>query len=343
MASSVPSIQAGWLRSPRFDAFFIGGIALLALVSGAIIQARPELFLVIFLADLWLLGYHHVVSTFTRLCFDRASFAQHKALVLYLPIAVVAGVGVVYSILGAWALMTVYLYWQWWHYTRQSWGISRAYAAKSRDRQPGNRLLGTIAFWSMPIAGILTVSSRSPEQFLWMPLWTLPVPEWLAHAAVALAASAILLWTLDQLRLARRGQAALPYALFMLSHFAIYVVAYIYFTDLTQGWVVINIWHNAQYIAFVWMFNNRRFASGVDPNHRFLSMLSQPRRVWLYLLVCVTISTAFYTAAVRTADALALMPYMVVFYQAINIHHYLVDAKIWKLRKQAVSAHVGIA
>lgn len=342
MSAVLKQESTGWLRSPGFDAFFIGGIAFVALASGAIIAARPELFLMVFFADLWLLGYHHVVSTFTRLCFDRTSFAQHRVLVLYLPLAVVAGVILVYLTLGVWALMTVYLYWQWWHYTRQSWGISRAYAAKSRDRPAGNRLLGTIAFWSMPIAGILTVSSRSPEHFLWMPLWTFPVPDWMAQAAIALALSAVLLWMVDQLRLARHGRIALPYVLFMLSHFAIYATAYLYFTDLTQGWVVINIWHNAQYIAFVWMFNNRRFASGVDPQHRFLSVLSQPRHVWLYLLVCVGISTAFYTAAARTADALALMPYMIVFYQVINFHHYLVDAKIWKLRKQAVGAHVGL-
>ena len=342
MSAVLKQESSVWLRSPGFDAFFIGGIALVALASGAIIAARPKLFLMVFFADLWLLGYHHVVSTFTRLCFDRTSFAQHKALVLYLPLAVVAGVILVYLTLGAWALMTVYLYWQWWHYTRQSWGISRAYAAKSRNRPSGNRLLGTIAFWSMPIAGILTVSSRSPEHFLWVPLWTLPVPVWMAETAVALALSAVLLWIVDQLRLARHGRIALPYVLFMLSHFAIYATAYLYFTDLTQGWVVINIWHNAQYIAFVWMFNNRRFAAGVDPQHRFLSVLSQPRHVWLYLLVCVGISTAFYTAAARTADALALMPYMIVFYQVINFHHYLVDAKIWKLRKQAVGVHVGL-
>lgn len=343
LTTAVATPAAGWLRSPGFDAFFIGGIALLALVSGAVIATRPELFLLIFLADLWLLGYHHVVSTFTRLCFDRASFAQHKALVLYLPIAVVAAVMAVYYLLGAWALMTVYLYWQWWHYTRQSWGVSRAYIAKSRDRQSGHRLIGNIAFWSMPVAGILTVSARSPEQFLWLPLWTFPVPAGLAQVSVALAASAVLLWVIDQVRIWRRGQLALPYVLFMLSHFSIYATAYLYFTDLNYGWVVINIWHNAQYIAFVWMFNNRRFAAGVDPKHRFLSTMSQRRSVWLYLLVCVTLSTAFYTAAMRTAEALALVPYMVIFYQAVNIHHYLVDAKIWKLRKPAVSANVGIA
>ena len=343
MTQSTARVSGGWLRSPGFDAFFIGGTACVALASGALIAARPELFLLIFLADLWLLGYHHVVSTFTRLCFDRASFEQHKSLVLYLPVAVFGGVALLYYASGAWALMTIYLYWQWWHYTRQSWGVSRAYLAKSRDRQAGNPLIGKIAFWSMPVAGILSVSARAPAEFLWTPLWTFPVPAWLAQVAVALAASAVLLWSADQFRLWRRGQLALPYALFMLSHFAIYATAYIGFTDLNYGWVVINIWHNAQYIAFVWMFNNRRFASGVDARHRFLSTLSQSRHAWLYLLVCLALSTAFYSAATRTAETLALLPYMLVFYQSVNIHHYLVDAKIWKLRRPAVGANIGIA
>lgn len=39
---------------------------------------------------------------------------------------------------------------------------------------------------------------------------------------------------------------------------------------------------------------------------------------------------------------LALLPYMVISYRAISIHYYLVDAKIWKLRKPAVGANVGI-
>ena len=343
MNSTTPAVTTGWLRNPAFDAFFIGGLALLAITVGVTIGARPDLFLLIFLADLWLLGYHHVVSTFTRVCFDRKSFAEHRGLVLHLPLAVVAGVLFVYFTLGAWALMTVYLYWQWWHYTRQSSGISKAYAAKSRDRSAGDRRLGLIAFWSVPVAGILAVSARAPAEFLWVPLRTLPVPTWVATTAVALAASAVLLWLIEQFRLWRRDRIARPYFFYMLSHFAIYGIAYVWFTDLNYGWVVINIWHNTQYIAFVWMFNNRRFAAGVDPRHRFLSTISQTRSAWLYLLVCITISTAFYTVAVRTAEWLALMPYMIVFYQAVNIHHYLVDARIWKLRKQPISANVGIA
>src|SRR5215213_8309567 len=32
---------------------------------------------------------------------------------------------------GTWILTTVYLYWQWWHYTRQSYGVSRIYQRKA--------------------------------------------------------------------------------------------------------------------------------------------------------------------------------------------------------------------
>ncbi|NJR71545.1 MAG: alpha/beta fold hydrolase, partial [Synechococcales cyanobacterium CRU_2_2] len=33
--------------------------------------------------------------------------------------------------LGLWSIVTLYLYWQWFHYTRQSWGISQVYRRKA--------------------------------------------------------------------------------------------------------------------------------------------------------------------------------------------------------------------
>jgi len=38
-----------------------------------------------------LLGYHHVVSTFTRLVFDAESFRRHGYLVVQVPLLVIAG------------------------------------------------------------------------------------------------------------------------------------------------------------------------------------------------------------------------------------------------------------
>src|SRR5919106_6081899 len=121
LQSTVPS--AGWLRSRSFDLWFILGIAAIALLSGAIVVARPSLFGLVLFLDLWLLGYHHVVATYTRLCFDRNSFISHRFLVVWLPPIVLAATIALAVGFGPWVLATIYLFWQCFHYTRQSWGI----------------------------------------------------------------------------------------------------------------------------------------------------------------------------------------------------------------------------
>ena len=125
--------EAGWLRSPAFDLNLIVVIALAALACGALALAQPELFGVILVLDLWLLGYHHVASTFTRLCFDKESFKEHRFLVIELPIIVIACTIAAVFIFGSWVLPTTYLYWQWFHYTRQSYGIERMYRRKAPE------------------------------------------------------------------------------------------------------------------------------------------------------------------------------------------------------------------
>ena len=65
---------------------------------------------------------------------------------------------------------------------------------------------------------------------------------------------------------------------------------------------MIAIWHNSQYILFVWMQNRRRFEKGIDPQARFLSYISQPRRIWLYLLTCTAIAAAVYGVVLQAID-----------------------------------------
>ena len=84
--------SVGWLRDTQFDRFFILGIAAFAIATGLLIVVQPALFVPILVADLWLLGYHHVISTFTRLCFDALSFRQHRFLVTGLPLIVLLSV-----------------------------------------------------------------------------------------------------------------------------------------------------------------------------------------------------------------------------------------------------------
>ena len=130
----------------------------------------------------------------------------------------------------------------------------------------------------------------------------------------------------------------------MLTHFTIFLVAYLLIDDITYGWLTINIWHNAQYILFVWMFNTRRFKDGIDPDARFLSYISQPGRLWLYLATCVVITGVIYWVALGALDALffAGLSATIVLYQIVNFHHYVVDANIWKVRKAPIAKTLGL-
>lgn len=341
----IERFSAGTLRNPTFDALFVLGIPTLALSVGALVTLRPELFLLIFTMDLWLLGYHHVAATFTRICFDSDSFKAHRSLVLFLP--VVVGVAVIVAVIGfgLWLIASVYLYWQWWHYTRQSEGIEKAYIAKNSSADVGNRKLARIVHYAMPIAGILTVSARQPGEFVFLPVKTLPIPMELAQFAQAFALAVSLVWLWEQVKIWRAGKLAATYTAYMLTHLLIYAVAYIGFEDATRGWLVINMWHNTQYLAFVWMFNNHRFSAGVHPQHVVLSTLSQSKNWWLYVLACLALSTAFYYSAGSVLALLGVssVAYLAAFYQVVNFHHYIVDAKVWKLRRPAVRQNVGIA
>ncbi len=336
-------IHGGLLTGP-FDLLLIGGVPALALLAGLLTGARPDWFLTILLLDLWLLGYHHVMATYTRLVFDAESRRQHLHLYTSLPVAVLAGTALLAAAGGAALIATLYLHWQWFHYTRQSEGIARAYAARGGHRDSMNRVTDRVAFWAMPVAGMLTVSARAPEQFLGMPVHVLPVPPWLADAALVLALAASAWWLATYVPRWLRGGCSTCWLSFHASHQLIFLVAYVVVAHLNHGWLIVNIWHNAQYIAFVWLYNHNRFRAGADPHAPLLSALSQPHNVVPYLLVCLAFSTALYLLIEIGTGwvAAGALPLALVAYQAINFHHYIVDALVWKLRRPEVGARLNL-
>jgi hypothetical protein len=337
-AAAVAVSPTGWLRSREFDACFIFGVAALALASGLLAALVPALFLPILLLDLWLLGYHHVVATYTRLCFDKKSFAEHQALVLWLPLGVVVVVIALFLAFGAWALATIYLYWQWFHYTRQSWGIANAYRRKAGDRAIPTPRLDLAAMYLLPLWGILYRSHQAPETFLGLELRVIPVPGLLVDVVGIAALIALALWAATRIMAWRNGRLPLAHTAYVASHFVIFYVGYIGIEQINPGWLVLNVWHNAQYVLFVWLFNTNRFRSGVDPQARFLSTISQPKNAWRYFGSCLAISTLIY-GAIQVAVPLGVV---VIVYQTINFHHYIVDALIWKLRRKNLQRDLGI-
>lgn len=337
--------QAGWLRGVTFDSSFILGSASLAVASGWVVVSNPALFATVFLLNAWLLGYHHVVSTFTRLTFDKASLKQHRFLLTWLPVIVLGAVILSCIALGAWILTTVYLYWQWWHYTRQSYGVSRIYQRKAGL---SNDTLNKLVIYALPVWGILHRSSQAPEQFLFTEVRVVPVPSWLVACAGAFTILVVGWWLAQTIKDWFLGNVSIAHTLYLCSHLLIFGVGYLAIDNINQGWLVLTVWHNMQYIFTVWMFNNNRFKNQVHPEHRFLSSISQRNRIFTYLAVCLTISTVMYSVLQFSLSWLAVitatsLPLFAIVFQAINFHHYVVDAVIWKVRQKPVRQNFGIA
>ena len=337
--------RAGWLRSSTFDLTFIAGISLLAVLTGGIVVANPKLFPVAFILNTWLLGYHHVISTFTRLTFDRDSFNRNRFLITWLPLIVLGGVFALCLAFGGWMLTTIYLYWQWWHYTRQSYGVSRIYQRKAGLN---NDLLSKLVIYALPVWGILHRSFQSPSQFLFTDVKVLPVPLWLVTAAGLFTIGVLAWWIVQTLKSLALGTLPVAHTLYVCSHLLIFGAGYLMIDDINHGWLVLTVWHNCQYILTVWMFNNNRFKNTVDTRHRFLSTISQRSRMFSYFTVCLLISTVLYYALQTSLSWLVVitsttLPLFAIAFQAINFHHYLVDAVIWKVRQKPVRQNFGIA
>ena len=336
--------RAGWLRGLGFDSTYILGIASLAVACGAIVVSNPALFPVVFVLNAWLLGHHHVISTFTRLTFDKDSLNEHRFLVTWLPVIMLAAVFVACLAFGTWILTTVYLYWQWWHYTRQSYGVSRIYQRKAGL---DNDLLNRLVIYALPTWGILHRSWQAPDKFLFMDVRVVPVPSWLLAAAGVVAVTVIVWWILRVTIDWFLGESSLAHTLYVCSHLLIFGLGYLAIADINHGWIVLTVWHNCQYILTVWMFNNNRFKDAVHPQHRFLSFISQRKRVFTYAAVCLLISTVAYgglrySLGWITALTATSLPLFIIFFQAINFHHYVVDAVIWKVRRKPIQQNLGI-
>lgn len=337
--------HTGFLRGAKFDVTYVVGVGFLALLSGWFVVNNPKLFPAIFVLNGWLLGYHHVISTFTRLAFDRDSFDEHKFLVTWLPLIVLGAVALACALFGRWILTTSYLYWQWWHYTRQSYGVSRIYQRKAGLN---NDLIHKLIIYAVPTWGILYRSYQSPDKFLYLEVKVVPVSYWLVLVAGLFTLAIVAWWVTEIVKAKARGTLSSAHTLYVASHLTIFGVGYLVIDDINHGWLVLNVWHNCQYILTVWMFNNNRFKNGVDSRHRFLSFISQRRNLLTYFAVCLLISTIAYSAISYSLTWLAIatatsLPLFAIVFQAVNFHHYLVDAVIWKVRRKPVRQNFGIA
>jgi hypothetical protein len=324
------------IKSDAFDAGLLILPLLTGLAAASTVLASPGLFTGLLVADLWLLGYHHVVATYTRLAFTADAVRRNRFLAVDLLVLMTAAtLGLAFTA-GAWVVATAFLYLQWFHYMRQGYGLARMYFRATAEGQvAGARdLPADLVIYLVPIYAIAARSASMGTTFLDLPVRTLVLPgEAIAVLGFA-AAVAVVAWAARSVVSLLRGTLDTLYAGFVLSHVAIFLVAYVAIEDANVGWLAINVWHNFQYVLVVWMMNQKRYAGGADGEATFIARISQPGRALAYFLSCIGISTAVYLFLGKLVFALGGgVAITVGIYMGINFHHYVVDALIWKRRR----------
>ena len=331
-----------WLKNAPFDLTLILAVTVFALGSGAVVVFFPKIFLAVLMIDIWFLSSPHVIATFSRLSFDAESYKQYQFLVIWLPLIVVFCTVTAGFAFGPWIIATTNFYWQWFHYTRQSYGIARIYQLKA---DPKSKEVDKGIIYGLPLLGILYRSYQNPGTFLGSDLRVLPVPFEVVALLTVLVATWMSVWAVRQYRSIREGTFSAPFFMFMCSHIAIFLTGYIVINDVSCGWLVINVWHNVQYILFVWLYHNRKFKNTYDPARRFLSLLSLNTNHWLFYGVCLALSFAFYGGVSKLLGIITLASLPAVslaIIQTANFHHYIVDGIIWRVRQKTVSNNLGL-
>ena len=105
-------------------------------------------------------------------------------------------------------MISVYLYWQWFHYTRQSFGISQAYRHKSGGLVDDSAWLGKLIVYIVPLWGIVHRSVQDPGSFLGLELRVIPMPALAETVLAVVAGVAVCWWAATRFIAFRRGRLA---------------------------------------------------------------------------------------------------------------------------------------
>lgn len=340
-----------WLVSARWDVAVFGGSAALAFallglgrLSGDLDGATPVW---TWIATVVCVDVAHVWATAYRVYLDPVELRRRRGLYLSVPLfAYVAGV-LLYS-LGAALFWRVLAYVAVVHFVRQQYGWMALYRRKLGPPARLDRVLDDAAIYSATLYPLVYWHAHLPRSFEWfldgdfVPGLPKPAAAWLLPVHLAITTA----YLLRQAQLALQGRPISHGKNLILATTWLSWHAGIVLFDSDYAFTVTNVLvHGVPYLAFVWAYERRRWASHAGAA---LERIFRPRRWPLYLAPLLLVAWleewgwdlllwhehgALFPGPqlLPTRAALALLVPLLALPQAT---HYLLDAWIWRVRPE---------
>lgn len=285
------------------------------------LTAMPAIYPALLFADVWLFGYAHVAASYMRVLGLELERSQRAFLLGDLLLGSFLLAALMTGAAGVAALSTTYLYWQWFHYTRQAYGLTKLLdgAAGTVSRS------GYVALFALPTSAFAHSLTASDSVFMGARVF---VPPDALLTAISIGAAGIgvaaLLLVLLRIRLSMITYES-PLS-FLLSALLVFCAAYT-LLPLNLAWLVANVWHNVQYLIVVklWRYSKAGASDVVTP-----AVLA--RQFLAFFAICLAGAFVLYGVMHRVLASTPLAGglFIVAFYMGINFHHYLLDSFIWK-------------
>jgi len=317
---------------PVFDYLLIGGglslvVGLLVGLGGDPVARSRPLLVATFL--LFVNSAHFAAST-VRLYTKPGAFGEWPFLALGLPLAMIAllTVALLYGEHLGRHLFALYLTWSPFHYAAQAFGLASMYSYRSGCRlSEGDRRL---LWWCcmLPFAYSFVGGYAAglgwfvpPEVFSRHPTLTL-IQDGLSAALILATFMAPLVLLA---RLERRGEAFPLISLLAVFTNGIWWILFDYF----DAFLWATVFHGLQYLSIVTIFHVRDQRSQSRDRHGWAY-----HALWFYgtslvlgYLLFQVWPFAYVSAGFRWSESALLVV------ATINIHHFIVDRYIWRLRK----------
>jgi Tfp pilus assembly protein PilF len=344
LPATAPAIPPAspWIYRPAIDLIVGCGAwsAPLLLLAFFASNGHPQAWTVGFYFVALLFNYPHFMATVYRAYHTHTEFAKYRVFTVHVALLLILA-GVVahlwYPLL-PW-IFTLYIFWSPWHYTGQNFGLLMMFARRSAiSPTTAERRALRLAFVSSFVMLMLSFNTGPSSDQLILSLGlpakiTLPL-------RITLAATFILATGWAFLSLKRRAtmRALLPSMLLALTQFLWFLLPAIIElatsrdvpqTRYSSG--ILAVLHSAQYLWITSYYQRKEARAAGDTHWKFST----------YLLTLVAGGIALFVPGPWIVSRLFHADFtasLLTFTALVNIHHFILDGALWKLRDTRIAA-----